>query len=451
MTVQSYQATSNGGVVSEEDMAEIAGQIGRVYQQADYVGSLVVEEETGRPTEYAGPQRERHSINYLLPAADEGMIGRMAVRRPARANRENVFFKGAVMSDNMKPSCPECAESFEAPEVVDRRNFIRVLGGGAAALATLGGAGSAGRVLATEDTQPKKITRPAKPAEDLVRQLYASLSAEQKKEVILPWDHGSEGGKRTPTRLRMFNTPIGKKHIADVYTPAQQELIEQTLRAICSDEEGYRRISRNGKFDSSGSLGGCGVTLFGDPSDGGKFAWVFSGHHLTVRCDGNSEEGAAFGGPMYYGHSPNGYSAKNVFFYQTKSVLSVYEALSGEQRKKAVVTGTPGEGEPSIRFKKKIEEQPGILYKDLTADQKQLIEKVMRDVLSPYRKEDVEEVMEIVKANGGMEKIHLAFYPDKRMKDDEPWHFWRLEGPGFVWNYRVLPHVHTYVNISSKM
>ena len=34
---------------------------------------------------------------------------------------------------------------------------------------------------------------------------------------------------------------------------------------------------------------------------------------------------------------------------------------------------------------------------------------------------------------------------------NERWHFWRLEGPGFVWNYRVLPHVHCYVNISSKI
>jgi hypothetical protein len=57
VTVQFYKATSNG-VVSEEDMAEIAGQIGRVYQQADYVGSLVVEGETGRPTEHAGPKGE---------------------------------------------------------------------------------------------------------------------------------------------------------------------------------------------------------------------------------------------------------------------------------------------------------------------------------------------------------------------------------------------------------
>ncbi len=355
------------------------------------------------------------------------------------------------MPDHANASCPECADSFEGRESFDRRDFIRVVGGQAAALAALaGGAGAAGRVFAAEDAKLKKVKRPVKPAEDLVRELYASLSSDQKKDVVLAWDHGSEGGKRRPTRLRMFNAPIGKQ-IAKVYTRPQQELIERILRAICSDEDGYRRISRNGNFDTSGSLAGCGATLFGEPDGGKKYAWVFTGHHLTVRCDGNSEPGAAFGGPMYYGHSPNGYSERNVFNYQTKSVLSVYTALSEEQRKKAVVTGTPGEGESSIQFKKKIEEQPGILYKDLKADQQQLVEKVMRDILSPYRKEDVDEVMDIIKANGGMEKIHLAFYPDRRMNDNEPWHFWRLEGPGFVWNYRVLPHVHTYVNISAKV
>ena len=56
--------------------------------------------------------------------------------------------------------------------------------------------------------------------------------------------------------------------------------------------------------------------------------------------------------------------------------------------------------------------------------------------------------MAIIKETGGMEKIHLAFYIDKEVKDEKAWDFWRLEGPGFVWNYRVLPHVHTYVNIA---
>jgi hypothetical protein len=55
VTVQFYKATSNG-VVSESDMADIAGQIERVYDEADYVGSLVVEGDTSRPTEYEGPK-----------------------------------------------------------------------------------------------------------------------------------------------------------------------------------------------------------------------------------------------------------------------------------------------------------------------------------------------------------------------------------------------------------
>jgi hypothetical protein len=54
VTVQFYKATGNG-LVSESDMAEIADQIRRVYDQADYVGSLVVDGPSGRPTEYEGP------------------------------------------------------------------------------------------------------------------------------------------------------------------------------------------------------------------------------------------------------------------------------------------------------------------------------------------------------------------------------------------------------------
>lgn len=57
VTVQFYQATSNG-VVSVEDMRAIAAQIERVYADGDYVGSLVVSGETGRPTEHDGPKEE---------------------------------------------------------------------------------------------------------------------------------------------------------------------------------------------------------------------------------------------------------------------------------------------------------------------------------------------------------------------------------------------------------
>jgi hypothetical protein len=40
--------------VSDQDMAEIAEQIDEVYKKADFVGSLVTQGDTGRPTEYTG-------------------------------------------------------------------------------------------------------------------------------------------------------------------------------------------------------------------------------------------------------------------------------------------------------------------------------------------------------------------------------------------------------------
>jgi hypothetical protein len=57
VTVQFYKAT-NDGSISEEDARLMAQQIEKVYQKADYVGSLVVGGDTGRPTEYIGDKVE---------------------------------------------------------------------------------------------------------------------------------------------------------------------------------------------------------------------------------------------------------------------------------------------------------------------------------------------------------------------------------------------------------
>jgi hypothetical protein len=79
VTVQFYKATSNG-IVSEKDMEEIAAQINKVYRHADYVGSLVTQGHTGRPTEYEGDKTvhpgwwkafwDRHEKNTGLTRED---------------------------------------------------------------------------------------------------------------------------------------------------------------------------------------------------------------------------------------------------------------------------------------------------------------------------------------------------------------------------------------------
>ncbi len=346
-----------------------------------------------------------------------------------------------------QPYCPEC-ETIEEP--LDRRSFLNAAAGTAV---TLVGLQAVPTARAVADAPAARATQ-SKPSEALIQELHSTLSDEQKRQVCLPWDHRSGNwnpsrGPEPPARLRFFNSAIyGNRRIGDVYTPAQRELCERILRGISNGDEGYRLISRNGTWDNTATFDHCGAYIFGDPTGDNQYAWVFTGHHLTVRCDGNSVPDAAFGGPIYYGHSPYGWSQRNLFFPQTRVARDVFESLNESQRRQAHATFGSGERpelEESVRFR---DRHPGIPASELTADQRALLERLMRSVLSPYRAEDAEEAMQIVRRNGGLERLHLAFYQDQGNNPQSPWSFWRIEGPGFVWNFRVLPHVHTYVNIA---
>src|SRR5947209_5404643 len=99
------------------------------------------------------------------------------------------------MSDQPQP-CPECAN----PESFHRRTFLRVAGGTAAAVAL--GAGAAPPLAARVDT-PKPADKAVKPAEELIKELYAGMSDEQKQAVAL--------GFSDPRRTRFYNSPINRR------------------------------------------------------------------------------------------------------------------------------------------------------------------------------------------------------------------------------------------------
>ncbi len=351
-----------------------------------------------------------------------------------------------MMPADTTPSCPECDHGPITSPILGRRDFIRVLGTSATAVAV-------GGVAALSPLARARAARAEKQAaaEALVFELFATMDSDQKQKLVRPWDHGMKNGKGMPTRLETANDAVDKLRIGIEYNKKQVELLNRIFRSIANGEEGYKRLSRNGKFDNSGDFESIGALIYGEAAEGKKFSLVFSGHHLTIRCDGNSEAQTAFGGPLYYGHSPSGYASTNVFNYQTKVVNEVFAALDETQRKIAVMSGRWKDGVDTVKLPKPSDKVPGLAFADMSTDQKALVERVMRELVSPYRKEDGDEVMEIVKANGGMEKIALAFYQEGKTSAKEPWTFWRLEGPGFVWSFRALPHIHTFVNISSKI
>ena len=341
------------------------------------------------------------------------------------------------MIETRETNCPECVG-------IDRRELLRYASV-APVVAAVGGVTLLPRTArAAHEVLPMPREWKPGPAEALVKELYAGMTEDQKKAVCLPWNHAA--------RLSVNPNRALNKTIGSVFTNTQSELIERIVKGISSgDEAAWKQITRSGTWDASKSFANTGANIFGDPANG-QFAFLFTGHHLTLRCDGNPTDGVAFGGPIYYGHTPNGYSNTNVFAYQTQQAIKFYDALNKDQREKATIAkGNPGEGATSVKLPGK---SIGSSYHDLSADQKELLGTVMQSLLSPFRKEDVDEVMAVIKETGGMDKLQFAFFSDNyegaKTTEKQPWSFWRIEGPGFVWNFRVLPHVHTYVNISAK-
>jgi hypothetical protein len=325
------------------------------------------------------------------------------------------------MNNDKRIICPDCESAWT------RRGFVRAAGG-AALLATT-------PLAAHVSAAPTSSSS----AETAARRLYESLSDEQRKEICFEFDHS--------LRQKInANWAITKPTIADFFSKEQQATIDEIFRGVTSPD-GYERFLKQ-MDDDAGGLGQYHVALFGTPGSG-EFEFEMTGRHMTIRADGDSVENVAFGGPIVYGHGEGDGEAGlpgNVFYYQTQKANEVFAALDGKQREKALLTKAPPEDRvpvqgPQAAF-------PGIAVGELSPDQQGLVEEVIKVILAPYRQEDVDEAVAILKAEGGLGKLHAAFYRSDNLGGDEEWDIWRLEGPGFVWHFRGSPHVHAYVNIA---
>ena len=177
-----------------------------------------------------------------------------------------------VMSHTDSLVCPECFEHVAPLTGLGRRDFIRVVAGGAVGM--MGGSSLLSTTTAVAAAEEKGGT--PKPAEGLVRELFATLTPEQKSAMVLPWYHGAEKGG-PPTRLKTHNAaPLGKR-LGEQFTKPQQDLIRDTFKSILSGEEAFERITRHGKWDNSGAFEGNGIAIFGDPSGKDPFSWSSPG------------------------------------------------------------------------------------------------------------------------------------------------------------------------------
>ena len=332
------------------------------------------------------------------------------------------------------------AKSVRAVDV-SRREFLTTTTTG-----IVGGSLAAPMLSSLAIAADAKAAKKAKP-ETLVGQLHKTLTEKQKKIMAFPFD--------LPLQSEVNNNwHITKALVARDFDKEQQALIRDIFMGLHSEEYAERVMAQvdhdNQNANRRNGFDGVSIAMFGEPGTG-KFEFVLAGRHVTRRCDGDSVDGAAFGGPIFYGHAAKEFNEKadhagNIYWYQAKRANELFQALDGKQRKLALRSDArPEKKTATVKLRGKDAEPHGVPVADFTADQQELAKKVMADVLAPFREKDVAESMKMVDAQ--FDDLHFAYYQNMDIGEDKVLDVWQIEGPQMVWYFRGKPHVHTWVHI----
>lgn len=316
----------------------------------------------------------------------------------------------------------------------------------------------------TADTPPRQQTRSSR-AEELVRELCASLDARQRRRMLFPLDH--------PLRHRVENNwHIVEDRVGTLFDRDQQRLVRDIFLNLHSEE--YRNevweqfVGDNRRRETKTPeevFGTAAVAVFADEGFE-KFEFVLTGRHCTRRCESVSAEGtAAFGGPIFYGHAAGGFYEKpdhpgNAYWFQAERANGLFGMLDGAQRTKALREESRGErGTRTVELdgkaKKKgksggTEEREfhGLPVYEMSPDQRKELRAVVADLLLPFREEDRARAGAMIEEQ--LVDLHLAFYENEDVGGDSVWDTWQLEGPDMIWYFRGDPHVHCWVNVREK-
>ena len=234
-------------------------------------------------------------------------------------------------------------EELECCTAMSRRDLLRTLGAGVLA----GSIPLIGRTATAAAGQTKVGPSASELAETAVARFHASLSKTQRELICFPFDH--------PLRSVVKNNwEIVKPTISDL-NKEQQALCHEIMKGLCS-EDGLERFMKQ-MDDDSGGFEEYHVAVFGEPGTDKPFEWVLTGRHDTLRADGNSLEGAAFGGPIFYGHAADGHDKEdarhthNVWWYQGEQANKIFQTLDDKQKAQALVTQAEEDTARTIKLK----------------------------------------------------------------------------------------------------
>jgi len=175
------------------------------------------------------------------------------------------------------------------------------------------------------------------------------------------------------------------------------------------------------------------VTIFGKPSDSGKWGWRVEGHHLSLNftLDGGKVVSAT---PAFFGANPaevreGARKGLRTLADVEDRALRLVQALTSDQKKVAVVeTAAPKDIRAANTPQPPTESAVGITYADLNDDQRAmlrtLVESYAQDMPADVARVWIDEIKQ-----AGPEKVQFAWFGSAERTQG---HAYRVQGPTFL-------------------
>jgi hypothetical protein len=175
------------------------------------------------------------------------------------------------------------------------------------------------------------------------------------------------------------------------------------------------------------------LTIFGSPSDGGKWGWRVEGHHLSLNFV--IEDGKVVAAtPSFFGSNPaevrqGPRKGLRTLADREDTALRLVQALDGNQKKVAIVSPeAPREIRAAATPQPPTDAAPGIAYSELNADQKTLMRALVESYASDMPDEVAKSWLDEIR-RAGSEKVKFSWMGPA---DRSAGHAYRVQGPTFL-------------------
>jgi hypothetical protein len=258
-------------------------------------------------------------------------------------------------------------------------------------------------------------------------ELFKSLTPEQRKEALLPYDSPERnaelfpGGKRAGIQLQAL-------------AETQRAAAVGLLKSFTSDYGAKKCEAIANQTPNKGEQAGFDkyyLAFFGEPGKDAKYAWRLAEHHLTlVHLEVENGQPSSFG-PILLGANP-----PTLWDDEEDALIALYAAMSPQEREKAKQDGGTLAGKPM--------ENEGVKVSELSPTAQAKAKAVLDGRLKFFSDDIRARIEKIAEANGGIGAMNVAFWgpAEKRCRDGGKWDF-KLGSANFLCDYEnQRRHIH---------